>query len=73
MGGGGMYPYPKDVWSPSGGWWPHPRMWKRNTAIGSAMIFALMVPLWTWSNNNEERTPPRRAIPWRPDLKPESE
>ena len=33
MGGGHRFPYPKWVWSPSGGWWPVVPNWKRNTAI----------------------------------------
>lgn len=52
MGGGGRYPYPKDVWSPAGGWWPHPRMWKRNTAIVTAGIIAICIPIFIWSEKN---------------------
>ncbi len=33
MGGGHRFPYPKYVWSPSGGWWATPANWKRNTLI----------------------------------------
>jgi hypothetical protein len=33
MGGGRKFAYPKWVWSPSGGWWPTPANWKRNSAI----------------------------------------
>lgn len=30
---GPHYPYPKYVWSFTGGWWPHPANWKRNTGM----------------------------------------
>ncbi|KAL1670210.1 hypothetical protein GGF50DRAFT_109590 [Schizophyllum commune] len=41
MGGGGQYPYPKYVWSPTGGWWGRPAAWKANTAVlGVAMLGA---------------------------------
>lgn len=37
MGGGGQHPYPRYVWSPTGGWWTRPAAWKANTfAIGVA-------------------------------------
>ena len=33
MGGGHRYPYPKWVWTPSGGWWPNPKNANRNGLI----------------------------------------
>lgn len=48
-----LYPYPKWVWSPLGGWWPHPRKWKINTAV---VIFGLILvnyPVYLFSNRNE--------------------
>lgn len=33
MGGGHRYPYPKWVWSPSGGWWHTPKNANRNAVI----------------------------------------
>ncbi|CAN0119189.1 unnamed protein product, partial [Phaeothamnion confervicola] len=38
MGGGRKFYYPKYVWAPSGGWWPQPAAWKRNTAVAFAFI-----------------------------------
>ncbi|KAL9131617.1 MAG: hypothetical protein Q9217_000505 [Psora testacea] len=32
-GHGGKIPYPKHVWSPSGGWYAQPANWKSNTAV----------------------------------------
>ena len=47
LGGGGFFPYPKYVWSPSGGWWGNTKYWRRNTGFAvvtigliSATIFA---------------------------------
>ena len=31
--GAAVFPYPKWVWSPAGGWYCNPTNWKRNTAI----------------------------------------
>ena len=33
LSGGKRVPFPKDVWSPTGGWYSNPRNWKRNTAL----------------------------------------
>jgi len=60
--------YPKQVWTPSGGWWPHPRQWKRNTAIIFAATFAMVIPAAIWCENNQRRTPPFGKIPWRPNV-----
>lgn len=43
MGGGGRYPYPKNVWTPAGGWWCHPRAWKSNTMRCAGAISVLWV------------------------------
>ncbi|KAK9383843.1 uncharacterized protein V2V93DRAFT_362852 [Kockiozyma suomiensis] len=39
MSGGKRYPFPKHVWAPTGGWWPNPKNWKRNTYGVGASIF----------------------------------
>ena len=36
MGGGHKFPYPKWVWTPSGGWWPTPKNQMRNGLIYTA-------------------------------------
>lgn len=33
MGGDNPFSYPRKVWSPAGGHWHYPVLWKRNTAI----------------------------------------
>ncbi|KAJ1735387.1 hypothetical protein GGI11_001554 [Coemansia sp. RSA 2049] len=64
MGGGPRRPYPKSVWSPSGGWWAQPNTWKRNTAIVSVGILAVSAYLFKTSAELERRAVyPRVWIP----------
>ncbi|KAI0791485.1 hypothetical protein BC629DRAFT_365268 [Irpex lacteus] len=64
MGGGARYPYPKEVWSPAGGWWTRPSNWKTNTAVAAAGIAALAYATWTVSAEHEVRlAEPIRPIP----------
>ncbi|KAI6143703.1 hypothetical protein BKA82DRAFT_4182668 [Pisolithus tinctorius] len=64
MGGGARYPYPKQVWSPAGGWWSRPASWKTNTAITFAGILAVAYGVWTVSAEREVRQiKPDRPIP----------
>ncbi|KAI0305301.1 hypothetical protein B0F90DRAFT_1184247 [Multifurca ochricompacta] len=64
MGGGARYPYPKEVWSPAGGWWTRPSNWKANTAILFAGILGVSYGVWTVSADKEYRyNEPIRAIP----------
>ncbi|KIO01561.1 hypothetical protein M404DRAFT_149873, partial [Pisolithus tinctorius Marx 270] len=53
QGGGARYPYPKQVWSPAGGWWSRPASWKTNTAITFAGILAVAYGVWTVSAERE--------------------
>jgi hypothetical protein len=69
MGGTPRYPYPKDVWSPTGGWWAHPRAWRRNTAIATVGIVAVFIPVYIYSERISERPEyAERRIPWRPNV-----
>jgi len=64
MGGGGRYPYPKEVWTPAGGWWTRPTNWKTNTAIVFAGILAITYAGFTVSKDREWRhVQPHRPIP----------
>jgi len=64
MGGGARYPYPKEVWSPAGGWWTRPSNWKANTAILFAGILGVSYGVWTVSADKEYRyNEPIRPIP----------
>ncbi|EPT01938.1 hypothetical protein FOMPIDRAFT_1048229 [Fomitopsis schrenkii] len=64
MGGGARYPYPKQVWSPAGGWWTRPSNWKSNTAIAFAGILTFVYAGWTYSAEKEVRyIEPVRPIP----------
>ncbi|KAH9947776.1 hypothetical protein B0H21DRAFT_691367, partial [Amylocystis lapponica] len=55
QGGGARYPYPKEVWSPAGGWWARPSNWRANTAIVMAGILAITYGTFTLSADNEVR------------------
>lgn len=51
------YPgYPTQVWSPTGGWWCHPKLWRRNTVFAFAGIFAVCIPIAMTSARLEVRT-----------------
>ncbi|GJJ77266.1 hypothetical protein EMPS_09625 [Entomortierella parvispora] len=52
---GGRYPYPKHVWSPTGGWWTQPTNWKSNTAVAVGITAAIVAGAWKYSANNEQR------------------
>ncbi|KAI9860113.1 MAG: hypothetical protein M1824_003351 [Vezdaea acicularis] len=55
MGGGSKVPYPKHVWSPSGGWYSQPANWKSNTAIMGLVIFGITAFAWKISAEREFR------------------
>ncbi|KAJ5450210.1 uncharacterized protein N7458_006659 [Penicillium daleae] len=55
MGGGGKIPYPKEVWSPSGGWYGQPGNWKANTAIMGAFIIGVSAVAFSISADREYR------------------
>nr|ODN96097.1 hypothetical protein L204_03788 [Cryptococcus depauperatus CBS 7855] len=69
----GQYPYPKEVWTPSGGWWSRPSNWKGNTAFAIAGIAIATFGVWRFSANREERhIAPTRPIPsqmWSPQAR----
>ncbi|OMJ24989.1 hypothetical protein AYI70_g1210 [Smittium culicis] len=56
MGGGPVKPYPKHVWSPSGGWWSQPKAWKKNTAIVAVGSTLFVSYIWYKSAKIERRT-----------------
>lgn len=45
--------YPKWVWSPTGGWWPHPSAWRRNTFIVGLGLVLINIPVFLFSEANE--------------------
>ncbi|KAI9780408.1 MAG: hypothetical protein M1816_002866 [Peltula sp. TS41687] len=55
-GGGGKIPYPKHVWSPSGGWYAQPANWRANTAIMATVIVGITAFVWSVSADREVRT-----------------
>lgn len=46
MGGGHKFYYPKWVWTPSGGWWPNPVHWKRNTVLYAIAVAGISFYLY---------------------------
>mmetsp|Transcript_6676 Transcript_6676/g.11922 ORF Transcript_6676/g.11922 Transcript_6676/m.11922 type:complete len:92 (-) Transcript_6676:866-1141(-) len=68
MGGGGRYQYPKEVWTPSGGWWPNPRHWRRNSMIGLVVIGIICIPLYIYDETYAEITPPAGKMPHYPHI-----
>jgi hypothetical protein len=52
MGGARRFLYPKSVWSPTGGWWPNPVSWKRNTAIAGAAIALIAFAAYGYSEKH---------------------
>ena len=64
MGGGSEMAYPKWVWTPAGGWYCHPKQWKRNTAIvGFGWAVALFMTFRLSSSLERRLNPPDRPIP----------
>ncbi|CAI7620192.1 unnamed protein product [Penicillium palitans] len=55
MGGGGKIPYPKEVWSPSGGWYAQPANWRANTAIMGAFVIGVAAVAFSISADREYR------------------
>jgi len=47
--------YPKEVWSPAGGWYAQPANWKANTAIMAAVMFGICAVTWSISAEREHR------------------
>ncbi|KAL0078083.1 hypothetical protein J3Q64DRAFT_1293866 [Phycomyces blakesleeanus] len=64
MGAVSRYPYPKQVWSPAGGWWAQPKTWKSNTAIAALGMIVTLGAVWSVSAEKEKRyQQPKRWIP----------
>ncbi|PWN48965.1 hypothetical protein IE53DRAFT_388832 [Violaceomyces palustris] len=64
MGAGPRYPYPKEVWTPAGGWWTRPTNWATNTAVCAVGIAVATYTVWQYSAEREWRhNPPTKPIP----------
>ncbi|CAG8441580.1 2746_t:CDS:2 [Diversispora eburnea] len=53
MGAVKRFPYPKEVWSPAGGWWTRPANWKSNTVIVAAGMSVIIAVVWKISAERE--------------------
>lgn len=49
------YRYPKEVWSPAGGWYSRPANWKLNTAVMGAAMLGVVAATWSLSAEREHR------------------
>ena len=49
------FPYPKWVWTPTGGYWCNPPNWKRNTAICAGVWAVCLFFTFKFSIKNERR------------------
>ena len=66
--GGHHFPYPKWVWSPSGGWWPKPVHWQRNTALYAVVMAG--AAFWLYQNAEAKTVAYYpKAIPKSPEKK----
>ncbi|KAI5477662.1 hypothetical protein MNV49_006048 [Pseudohyphozyma bogoriensis] len=64
FGGGAQYPYPKEVWSPAGGWWTRPANWKSSTVYAGLSVAFLTWGVWKFSADREWRhVAPTKPIP----------
>ncbi|KAL8280929.1 hypothetical protein RQP46_006608 [Phenoliferia psychrophenolica] len=62
--GGAHYPYPREVWSPAGGWWTRPANWRASTIYVAFGIGLATYGIWSYSAEKEWRhTEPTRRIP----------
>ncbi|KAF3072633.1 hypothetical protein V8C43DRAFT_264538 [Trichoderma afarasin] len=66
MGGGGKIPYPKHVWSPSGGWYAQPANWRANTLIAGAAMFGVIAITWKFSADRERWAHKPEPWEWHP-------
>ncbi|CAG7916619.1 unnamed protein product [Penicillium olsonii] len=55
MGGGGKISYPKEVWSPAGGWYAQPANWRVNTAVMGAFVIGVAAVAFSISAEREHR------------------
>lgn len=47
--------YPKEVWSPAGGWYAQPANWRVNTAVMGAFIIGVAAVTFSISADREYR------------------
>eukprot|EP00020_Sapocribrum_chincoteaguense_P000119 CAMPEP_0170749992 /NCGR_PEP_ID=MMETSP0437-20130122/10689_1 /TAXON_ID=0 /ORGANISM="Sexangularia sp." /LENGTH=109 /DNA_ID=CAMNT_0011088949 /DNA_START=59 /DNA_END=388 /DNA_ORIENTATION=- len=66
MGGGPRFDFPKQVWSPSGGWWAggldNPLRWRRNLAIAATALVLSCIPVAMIGFKHEHRSVGYRPV-----------
>ena len=63
LGGGGHFPHPKYVWSPSGGWWGNTAQGPRNTVIAAAVIAGTSSMIFMLGESLQKVTAPDPLAP----------
>ncbi|KAK4702825.1 hypothetical protein P7C70_g3388, partial [Phenoliferia sp. Uapishka_3] len=53
LSGGAQYPYPKEVWSPAGGWWTRPANWRASTVYVALGVGLATWGVWSYSAEKE--------------------
>ncbi|RUS30204.1 hypothetical protein BC938DRAFT_479721 [Jimgerdemannia flammicorona] len=53
QGGVKRFAYPKEVWSPAGGWWAQPKTWKSNTVVVALGMAVTCAGVWRLSAERE--------------------
>lgn len=64
MGGGGFYPYPRNVWSPAGGWWCNPKAWKSNTRNVTVLAISIVGGFSYWAHGFQTSRAQMSKEPW---------
>ncbi|KAI9217059.1 hypothetical protein BC828DRAFT_392089 [Blastocladiella britannica] len=55
MGASPRVPYPRWVYSPTGGWWSQPKNWKSNTLVAAGGLALVTGLIMRWANNNQRQ------------------
>ncbi|RUP52205.1 hypothetical protein BC936DRAFT_137741 [Jimgerdemannia flammicorona] len=66
QGGVKRFAYPKEVWSPAGGWWAQPKTWKSNTVVVALGMAVTCAGVWRLSAEREWRH--KEPIRWIPSM-----
>ncbi|KAI9168137.1 hypothetical protein H9P43_007508 [Blastocladiella emersonii ATCC 22665] len=54
MGATPRTPYPRWVYSPTGGWWSQPKNWANNTLVAAGGLVITVSLLWRYSNAKQK-------------------
>jgi hypothetical protein len=69
MGATPRHPYPKWVYSPTGGWWSQPKNWATNTAVVAGTMTIIVAMLWRYSDKKMEEYDRSLELPYKKSSK----